>query len=696
VPAMRFPIPRLVLAALIASACGSPGGGPPAVTEGTCEHVAGTDAPEFLSRIGCTADFEALASEPLDATLPGARSAKVVMDLHDGGKVYFQNSVTYPIHYAFASTHLSGNGLPVVGTLAEFNAVQYYQPERRFLLGAVTHYDGPGRWALEIAPYDTADADMATSLFEAVKSQVFFGDALAFHPTSEAVTKMAAGLPGSVPLVTTDELYAAIDYQPLNLGTAAGYLRFSTAAALDDTYLSYEDIVVLDQAPNDISVVQGLITQEFQTPLSHLNVLSRNRRTPNMGLRGAMTNPDLKALEGKLVLLTVGALEWSLREATQAEAEASWAAHKPAAVVLPPNNLDVTDLLDIAEVTPEPTGDETLRGNLKEACRAFGGKAAQYSVLARTDGVPTLKAFAIPVYYYDVFMRENGLYDRLEVLLADDRFNTDFQYRDAKLADFRAAMLLAPVDAGLQDLLKAKLAAEFPGRTMRFRTSTNSEDLEGFPCAGCYESHTGDPADWETVLNAIRKAYSSAWLFRTFEERRYYGVAHRSVGMALLVHRNFPDEEANGVSVTANPFDASGLDPAYYVNVQHGGDAEVVHPPPGVTSDEFLYYFSEPNQPISFMTHSNLVPDGNNVLTARQTYDLGLALTAIHDRFSEAYGPASESWGATVCNKADGDTANDSCWYAMDVEFKFDDDDSADGTPELFIKQARPYPQPGS
>ena len=57
--------------------------------------------------------------------------------------------------------------------------------------------------------------------------------------------------------------------------------------------------------------------------------------------------------------------------------------------------------------------------------------------------------------------------------------------------------------------------------------------------------------------------------------------------MALLVHHNFPDEAANGVAVTANPFDPSGLEPGFYVNVQQGGDAEVVAPPPGVTSDEF-------------------------------------------------------------------------------------------------------------
>jgi hypothetical protein len=441
--------------------------------------------------------------------------------------------------------------------------------------------------------------------------------------------------------------------------------------------VSYQDILVLDEAPNDISVVQGLITEEFQTPLSHVNVLSQNRHTPNMGLRGAMTDTKLRDLEGKLVELTVELSSWSIREVTQEEAEAYWEANKPDPVTLPALDLSVTALEDIEDVTPEPASGESLRDNIKTAVTAFGGKAAHYSVLSRTDDVPMPKAFAIPVFYYDQFMRDHGFYDEIDALIADPEFSSDPSVRSQRLADLRAEMMVADLDADFQAALKLKLEIDYPGLKMRFRTSTNSEDLDGFPCAGCYESHTGDPSDWPSVLDAIRETYASAWLFRTFEERSYYGVAHDSVGMALLVHHNFSDEEANGVAVTNNPYDPTGLNPAFYVNVQQGGDVEVVAPPPGVSSDQFLYFFAQPNQPVSYIAHSSLVAQGKTVLSATQIHQLGVALDAIHERFSPAYGPASGNDG----------------WYGMDVEFKFDDEADPSKPATLYIKQARPYPK---
>jgi hypothetical protein len=679
-------LPALGLAltcALFLVACSSSNTSTNTTTGGAqevCVITGDSASTEFLQHIGCAADFEALASQPIDTSLPGARSVKVILDQADSNALYFQDSVLYKIHYEFASTHLSGNGKPLVPQLADFNTTEYFTPDRRFILGAVTYYEGPKVWALEISPYDTASAEMITLLYRAVAEDAFFGKELFFHPTSEAVTAEAAKLPSDIPIKTTDEIYAAIDYQPLSLGSAMGRLHFVKAADLGTEYLSHEDIVVLDEAPNDISVVQGLITQEFQTPLSHVNVLSQNRHTPNMGLRNAMSNTELRALEGKLIELTVDSSAWSVHEVTLAEAEAFWEAHKPAPVTLPTLDLKVTDLLDIELVTPEPAAGESLRDAIKTAVLAFGGKAAHYSILARTKDIPIPKAFGIPMFYYDQFMKQNGFFDQVDALIVDPSFKADSKVRDIKLATLRAAMMTAPVDAAFQDLLKAKLAADYPGLKMRFRTSTNSEDLDGFPCAGCYESHSGNPKDWNDVLDAIRETYASAWLFRTFEERTYYGIAHESVGMALLVHHNFPDEEANGVAVTNNPFDSSGLNPAFYVNVQYGGDVEVVAPPSGVTNDAYLHFFSAPNQPVSYLTHSSLVPAGTTVLSSTQAHQLGVALDAIHKRFSPAYGPAAGKEG----------------WYAMDVEFKFDDDANPGQPATLYIKQARPYPGRGT
>jgi hypothetical protein len=658
-----------------------------AVVEGKCEIppgsiTDGTTSTEYVQHIGCTADFQSLASAPIDASIPGARSVKVVFDTADGAQ-YFQNSVLYEVHYDFASTHLSGNGKPVVPALGEFNTIEYYQPDRRFILGAVTYYDGPKAWALELAPYDTASAEMIETLFRSVKEHAFFGSALALHPTSDAVAIEAKKLPGDIPIVTTDDLYAGIDYQPLVLSTGIGRLRFQTLATIDEAAISYTDIVVVDSAPNDIPVVEGLISQDFQTPLSHVNVLSANRKTPNMGLRGAMTNKTLRALEGKLVSLTVGATEWDVHEVSEAEAEAFWASHKPVAVTLPVADTTSTELEDIQDVTPEPTGDETLRDNIKKAVLTYGGKAAHYSVLARTKGVPIDKAFAIPIHWYFDFMDKNGIFEQLDALLADPVFQSDSQVRFAKLADLQAEVMKGTLSTELTDALMAKIASEYPNHVIRFRTSTNSEDLGGFPCAGCYDSEKGDPAKGvDDIANAIKFTYSTVWKFRTFEERAYYGVAHKSVGMALLVHNNFPDqfEKANGVAITANPFDESGREPALYINVQYGGKVEVVAPPAGTTSDQILYFFDNPNQPMTYLAHSNLISAGNTVLTRDQVHSLGVALDAIHDRFSPAYGPASGNTG----------------FYAMDCEFKFSNEADPTKPATLFIKQARPYPGRGN
>lgn len=637
--------------------------------------IQGDDAPDFVTQIGCEADFALLASEPLASTLPGARSVKTSVDREADFALSFQNSTRYPIHWDFLSSFRSvQQGLGRVPALSDFNTTEYYSPSRRFLLGALTHYEGPDRWVYEVSPYDTADAQMIVDAFSRIRNNTFIGDELFFHPTSLNVEAAAAELPADVSILTTDDLFQGIDFQPLNFAESYGRLRFISADQLEASYVTFRDIVVLDRVPNDISVTQGIITAEFQTPLSHVNVLSQNRGTPNMALRGAMTAPELLELDGQWVRFRVGASDYEIARVEQAEADAWWEANKPTGVQVPGLNDSVTDLRDVADIVPADVPAAGLLDVIKEGTRAFGGKAANYAALSHVEGLRVPPAFAIPIAYYQQFMRENGFDQQVAALLADPTFVVDAALRDQRLEELRDAMRAGAVNPDFEALLVNKLNSDFPGVRMRFRSSTNAEDLDGFTGAGLYTSRSGEPADPESpVLDAVRRVWSSVWSFRAFEERSYRSIDHTAVGMALLVHRSFPEEEANGVALTNNPFDKSGVDPAFYVNVQQG-ELSVVQPEPGTTTEEFLHYFDVQNQPVSYLSNSNLVPTGTRVLQNSQVQELGVALDRIRSHFAGAYAPAA---GAA------------SSWWAMDVEFKFDAE--GDEVPPLFIKQARPF-----
>ncbi|MBM4369907.1 MAG: hypothetical protein FJ102_27100 [Deltaproteobacteria bacterium] len=279
------------------------------------------------------------------------------------------------------------------------------------------------------------------------------------------------------------------------------------------------------------------------------------------------------------------------------------------------------------------------------------------------------------MYYYNQFMEDHGLWAEMETMMASDDW-ADPDYRESALEDFKDHMRELPMRAEVVALITEQFTSMYPnGEKARFRSSTNAEDLGDFTGAGLYNSETGDPAienpEEDSIEWAVKKVWSQVWNPRAYEEREYYSMNHLDVGMALLVHPNFEEEEANGVAISGNIYDATGLEPGFYVNAQYL-DYDVVLPDEGVVPDAYIHYYYQTGSPIVYILHSSFLEEGETVLTRDQSQSLGDALDAINTYFYPAYGSA------------------DGSWWAMDVEWKFDDKDTP-GTPALFVKQARPF-----
>ena len=106
--APRVALIGAVLACLVLPGGGCPTDPPPDPKHWDCIIPEGK-IPNYRHQVGCLDDFHVLASRPLDASIPGARSGKTIVDQADGNTLYFQNSERYQIHWEFASAWLSGN-----------------------------------------------------------------------------------------------------------------------------------------------------------------------------------------------------------------------------------------------------------------------------------------------------------------------------------------------------------------------------------------------------------------------------------------------------------------------------------------------------------------------------------------------------------------------------------------------------------
>jgi hypothetical protein len=599
--------------------------------------------------------FDILQSSPFVTNQGEVESLKFIYNQHDN-RVYYMNSKRFEFHYPFAEQFLDYDKGHY-----HFNMTQYTNSGERFLYpGSINYYKALDKYVLRFYAGDKINCSQIRHIFDRITSTSYLQGKLYLYPNNPEWENCS-----EVPVITSDELYEGQNYQALNLASGYGYLRKIDIKHLNSNYLGKHDIIVLNGIPNDVSVVSGIITTEFQTPLSHINILSHNRGTPNMALRNAWSHPKLEELLGELVYLEVQADSFIIRKATLDEATAFWSQNEPQTIVSLEKDTNTSGLIDLKQAG-------------YSSVNVIGGKAANFAELLKLKN-PTIATpenpFAIPFYYYNQHMVNNQIDLFMKELFEDDAFKTNQEYRKQKLEELRTKITEAQLNPVLTELVRTKIEHFKDFDAWRFRSSTNAEDLEFFSGAGLYDSYSAKKDDEnKTIENAIKKVWASCWNFRAFEEREYYKIEQNSVAMGILVHRSFPNENANGVVITKNLYN---INPGFIVNVQFD-EYSIVFPEPGILHDQLiLYTYSlDPSHKftIEYLSHSNIPGySGQNVLTNDELYQLGEYCMQIKSHFFNNL-PHS-------CNCLFDD-------FGLDIEFKID---SPNNKRKLYIKQVRLY-----
>ena len=555
--------------------------------------------------------------------------------------VYFMNTVTHRSHSSFA--------------------VSVYVPQRGRMRGEIVYHpnvvapDGSlGVYRFEFQPVDSYAFGAVQYAYEVMAASMpLLENNLAYYPMPLRALPLYHEEKtlydnSRVNVLLEEDILPEVDFISLNQGTGYGFLRVMER----DERPSPRDIVIYESLPNDLSRVAGIITTVPQTPLSHVNLRAVQDSIPNAFVRDAIDDDTIDSLMESHVQYSVTRDGYTIRAATKAEVDAHYDASRPATAQTPQRDLSVTEITALSDIGFDDW-------------EAFGVKAANVAVLGTlgfTDGtVPD--GFAVPFYFYDEFMKANDLYTEVSTMLADSDFQTDYDTQEDMLKDLRDDIKDATTPDWIITALEA-MHAEFPdGTSLRYRSSTNNEDLPGFSGAGLYDSKTQDPDETleDGIDKSIKGVWASLWNFRAFVERDFHRIDHLATAMGVLVHPNYSDELANGVAVSYDPL--GDRDDVYYVNTQVGEDL-VTNPNELSVPEEVLLLSGGSYEVLVF---SNQVEGRQLIMKTAQMAQLRGHLTTIHDSFKALYDPAADEP------------------FAMEIEFKITSEDV------LAIKQARPW-----
>lgn len=593
----------------------------------------------FLSTLKTFQEFQEFAGSPLDNAYPGISSVKVVYDLHRK-QLYFINSHKYRLHYDFCSEVLGYNlGLNL------FN-ISNYGNKRDYYLANINYLKKTDLFVLEFSSSDEIDSLQIREMYQQVSKHSFIKNKLKLLLNNTNTLLHFSGN-NTLPTCDVSMLTGGLTYQMIQEGTCTG--RLVVCRDLKKEYLTItpNDILIVKGTPAELPLCKAIVSDCFQTPLSHIQVLSHNKKMPSAYLQGIFTQDSILKYEGKLIKIKVNAdtmviTPTSIDEGLSRHAKPfSLTLHTSIQSILP---IETCVLLSNADIGTKAKGFSDLK------------LISEEKKLFRTpEG-----AFVIPFYFYKQHVQKAHI-DSLLLLLEQCELNQTKKLNEL-LSKIRSAIHATPISKELLAQVHKQIAKNNCGNSYRFRSSSNAEDLINFSGAGLYESKTGQIGNpKKSIERAIKKVWASIYSYKAYRERRFANIDEKNVAMSVLAHRNFPDEDINGVIITKNIYRADY--PGIVINAQKG-DISTVSPTYSVTCEQLILTQNRLMNPFSkkvsakYISYSSFHPEGP-LLNYSQLLQLQKSVDAINNYYAS--------------KKTD--------W---DLEFKFEKN-------VLFIKQVRPY-----
>jgi rifampicin phosphotransferase len=504
-----------------------------------------------LPAIRTQAEFDSLARINTDAgyALP---HVLFVIDRRDRNKIYYVNSKRYRFHKDFVNgTYLS------LERGQEFFENNYLKPNRRFILGTLAYQTPIKRFAFEFWEGDTITADQIKVAADIIK-QTFFAP-VAFKPNSSRQDEASASI-AELARVTQSDIAKEQEYQPLNLAKGLG--RIHIIPKLDEhVEIGFNEILVLDEVPVNLPPVAGIITTKPSTPLSHINLLAKSWGVPNAYVKNAQ---DLfRQYDGWWVSFETKTGNYEIKRADLNQLkEYQQRLYARLDIVQPRANITETHLAALSE-------QRARQADIYGAKSANLGEVAH----ARLPGIVVPAGFTVPVYYYVQFIKENKLEDAIYEMMNDQKFVHDPAYRRDYLTRMRARIQQGQVSEALQAEVLRRAHADFAGKGLFVRSSSNAEDLPNFNGAGLYTTVPNVKGDKE-LIEAIKTVWASLWNFEAYEARERAGIDHAKAFMAVLIQEGVNADSA-GVMITTDPYDAENRE-AIYISAKRGLGIKVV------------------------------------------------------------------------------------------------------------------------